>query len=288
MAPNNNGRSKHSERKKRLANLRWAMFLCGLVFVGVAAGWCVHVQSNAEHIDWFGPFGDSMAPLALLATSLALFVTAYSALLQREDIDAQLEEMEASREATERLAQAEESGQLLASIKSIIDVMEQLVEHAWRRRDYLTARWEYAASRAGTKPETLKELSESRDVIEKVLKEHGSDIATASSLLSQIQLAISLSSEAIPRLKPAIRDIVQDIDKSVHRLTGFTFGSVASGGSAWARIKYTLDKALGDERLGSMELLAEIPQARIDELMAQWEALQKGPYNNERQNPADS
>lgn len=107
----------------RLRRLRkW--IVCGVVaFAVVWAAWIVAtlVLADWKSIDKVGAFGDAMAFVGSIATALALVVAAYSMLLQREDIDQQIEEMRGSKDATVRLACAQEADTRVRKLQALLD-----------------------------------------------------------------------------------------------------------------------------------------------------------------------
>lgn len=99
-----------------------------------------------------GAFGDAMAFIGMLAASGALYVSAYSMLLQREDIDHQIREMTQSREAhqaaaaaqkesadaTRRLAEAQSSELHAKKVEELLRVCREIrikTEQATQRLD---------------------------------------------------------------------------------------------------------------------------------------------------------
>lgn len=102
--------ARAAEEAKRLrASLMCRIKLGGILFALLWLVWIVAVLVMADRglISQVGAFGDSMAFIGSIATALALLVSAYSMLLQREDIDSQLDEMRGSKEAQESLAEAQ-------------------------------------------------------------------------------------------------------------------------------------------------------------------------------------
>ena len=110
-----------------LSWLSWTYVVVGL------AGWPLSNLAAA------GQFGDAMAFFGSIATAVALFVSAYSVHLQREDINAQLAELTKTATAQDRLASAQEADTTARRIDAVLrfarevrDGMRQTLETAQR------------------------------------------------------------------------------------------------------------------------------------------------------------
>jgi hypothetical protein len=75
-----------------------------------------------------GQLGDSLAPLAVMAAAAALFVSAYSLLLQREDIDQQIAEMRHSVEAQRDLGKLQAEDLRMRKWEQVLRACNQLRE----------------------------------------------------------------------------------------------------------------------------------------------------------------